>query len=73
MSQKKPEYKTNSLNPVYLLVDKIDGFTEEKKGSKYLTIFLTDSNSEVLKKYGEACSGIKDQIKKINNGKLGEY
>ena len=70
---KKPEYKINSANPLYLLVDEIDGFIEEKEASKYLNIAFTDSNNEVLKKYAEVWSGIKDQIKKINNGKLAEY
>ena len=36
-------------------------------------IALIDSNNEVLRKYSEIWSGIKDQIKKINDGKLGEY
>ena len=38
-----------------------------------MNIFFTDSNNEVLKKYAEVWSGIKDQIKKINNGQVGEY
>ena len=42
---------------------------KKKKRSKYLNISLTDSNSEILKKYAEILIGIKDQIKKINNGK----
>ena len=67
---KKPEYKISSVNSLYLLVDKINGFIEEKEGNKYLNIAFTDSNSEVLKKYTEVWSGIKDQITKINNGKL---
>ena len=46
---------------------------KKKEGSKYLNIVFTDSNSEVLKEYEEIWSGIKDQIKKINNGKLGKY
>ena len=46
---KKPEYSINSLNPLYLLVDKIKGFIEEKEGDKYLNISLTNSNNEVLK------------------------
>ena len=70
---KKDEYKINSVNPLYLIVGEIDGFTEEKEVNKYLNIALTDSNSEVLKKYVEIWIGIKDQIKKINDGKLGEY
>ena len=67
MSQ-KDEYKINSVNPLFLLVDQIDGFIEEKEGSKYL-FSLADSNSEVSEKYAEIWNGIKDQIKKINNGK----
>ena len=54
---KKDEYKINSLNPLYLLVHEIDDFVEEKECSKYLNISLTDSNSEVLKKYAEIWSG----------------
>ena len=46
---KKDEYKINSVNPIYLIVGKIDGFIEEKEGSKYLNIALSESNNEVLK------------------------
>ena len=60
---KKPEYSINSVNPLYLLIDEVDGFTEQK-GDKYLTY----SNSEVLKKYAEVWCRIVDQIKKINDG-----
>ena len=71
--QKKDEYKINSVNPLYLLVPRIDVFIEEKTGNKYVNIAFTDSNNEVLKKYAKVWSGIKDQIEKINNGKLEEY
>ena len=70
---KQDECKINSVNPLYLIVGEIDGFIEEKEESKYLNIALTDSNSEVLKKYAEIWSRIKYQIKKINHGKLGVY
>ena len=70
---RKHEYNINSVNPLYLHIDEINGFIEEKEGSKYLNIALTDSNSEVLKEYAEVWSGIGDQIKKINNGQVGEY
>ena len=56
-----------------MLVHRIDGFIEEKRGNKYLDIVFTDSNNEVLKKYAEIRSRIKDQIEKINNGTLEEY
>ena len=70
---KKEEYKINSVNPLYLLIYKIDGFIEEKTGNKYLNIVLTDNNDEVLRQYGEVLSGIKSCIEKINNTKSGEY
>ena len=57
---KKDKYKINSVNALYLLIHEIDDFTEEKEGSKYLNITLTDSSSTVLKKYAEIWSGIKD-------------
>ena len=47
---KKEEYKINSVNTLYLLIYKIDGFIEEKRGRKYLNIAFTDNNNEVLKK-----------------------
>ena len=50
---KKPEYNINSLNPIYLLIKKLDGFIDEKEGNKYLNITLTDSNNDVLIKYAE--------------------
>ena len=70
---KKPEYNINSLNLLYLLIGELDGFIEKKAGSKYLNISLTYNNNDVLIKYAEVWSGIKDQIKKINDGQIGEY
>ena len=70
---KKEEYKINSVNPLYLLIYKIYGLTEEKTGNKYLNNAFTDNNGEVLKKYKEVLSGIKSCIEKINNKKSGEY
>ena len=70
---KKPEYSINSVNPLYLLIDEVDAFIEEKEEDKYLNITLTDSNSEVLKKYAEVWCEIGDQMKKINDRQLGKY
>ena len=70
---KKDEYKINIVNSLYLLVNRIDGFIDEKEGDKYLNIASTDRNSEVLKKCLEVWSAIKGCIEKINNSKLGEY
>ena len=38
-----------SVNPLYLIIGKIDGFIEKKNGSKYLDFDSTDKNKEVLK------------------------
>ena len=73
LCHKISEYKINSVNSLYLMINRIDDFIEEKNGDKYLNIALTDRNSEVLKKYAEVWNGIKDFIEKINNNKLGEY
>ena len=72
MSQKKYQYIINSLNLLYLLVHKADGFIEEKR-HKYLNIASTDKNSEVIKKYSEVWNGINDCIEKIIDSKLREY
>ena len=71
--RKKPEYSINSVNPLYLIIGEIVGFVDEKEGNKYLNTAFTDSNNEVLKKYAGVWSVINDQIKKINNGLVGDY
>ena len=70
---KKTEGNVNSVNHLYLIINRIDGFIEEKNGNKYLNISDTSRNNEVLKKYSQALNGIKNFIKKINDNKLGEY
>ena len=70
---KNPEWNVNSVNPLYLMINRIDGFIDEKNGDKYLNISDTDRNSEVLKMYSEVWNRVKDCIEKINNSELGEY
>ena len=69
---KKSEYEISNVNPLYLMINRIHGFIEEKNGDKYLNIAPTDRNSEVLKKYSEVWNRIKDCIEKINKNKSGE-
>ena len=64
---KKREWNVNSVNPLYLMINRIDGFVEDKNGSKSLNISETDRNSELLKKYNQVFNGIKHHIKKIND------
>ena len=58
---------------MYLLIYKIVGFIEEKRGNKYLNIAFIDSNDELLRKYRKVLGGIKSGIEKRNNNKSGEY
>ena len=63
----KNEWNFNSVNPLYLMINRTDGFIEEKDGVKYLNTTNTGRNSEVLKKYSDVWNGIKDCIKKIKD------
>ena len=73
ITMKDSDYvKINSVNPLYLIIDEVDGHFEEKNGNKYLILDSTDKNKEVLIKYTKLWDGIKNSIEKVNN-KLGEY
>ena len=62
-----------SVNPLYLIIGKVDGHIEENNGNKYLVFDSIDENKKVLKKYTELWDGIKNEIETINSGKKGEY
>ena len=49
------------------IINKVDGYIEDKNGNKYLIFAFTDINKEVLRKYTELWDGIKNLIEKINN------
>ena len=36
----------NSVNPLYLIIDKVDGCIEKKKGNKYLNLVSTDKKKK---------------------------
>ena len=63
----------NSVNPLYLMLDKMIGQFEEKSGNKYLVLDDVNENKEVLKKYEEIWEGIKKEIETINGGEKIEY
>ena len=58
--------KINSVNPSYLIIDKVDGYIQESNGNKYLTLASTDQRKEVLTKQTELWDGIKYLIKTMN-------
>ena len=59
----------NSVNPLYLMIDKMIGHFEEKSGNKYLVLDDVNENKEVSQKYEEVWDGIKKEIEMINGGK----
>ena len=42
----------SSVNPLYLMINKMIGHFAEKNGSKYLVLDDVDENKEVSKKFG---------------------
>ena len=56
-----------SVNPLYLLINHGNGYIEEKGVNKYLIFDSTDENKELLKKYNDVWSGIKDKIKEVSS------
>ena len=57
----------NSVNPLYLNIDHVSGYIEEKGVNKYLIFDSTDENKELLKKYNDVFNGISNKIKEINS------
>ena len=45
-------------------IGEVDGYFEEINGNKYLTLFSTETNKEVLTKYIELSNKIKNSIEK---------
>ena len=49
---------------MYLIIDKVDWYIEEKNGNRDLTLVSTHKNKQVLTKCTELC----DKAKKTNAG-----
>ena len=63
-----------SVNPLYLIIGKVDGHIEENNGNKYLVfdsmeLHSTDENKKVLKKYRELWDGNENEIETISGVK----
>ena len=56
----------NSVNPLYLMINQMIAYFEEKNENKCLVLDEIDKNKEVLNKYEEVWEGIKKEIRKIN-------
>ena len=65
-------YDINSVNPLYLRINNVNGYIEEKDSNKYLVFDSTDENKELLKKYSDVFNGIMSKIREIDDDWL-EY
>ena len=61
----KPQWDVNSVNPLYLIINRIKVHFEEVHGDKYLIINF--ENGDIMQKYQDVFNGIKEIIKKIND------
>ena len=74
ITMKDSDYvKIKSVNPLYLIINEVDGHFEEKNGNKYLILDSTNKNKKVLTKYTELWVGTKNEIETINRSKVVEY
>ena len=60
-------YDINSVNPLYLRINNVNGYIEEKDSNKYLVFDSTDENKELLKKYNDVFNGIMSKIREIDD------
>ena len=56
-----------SVNPLYLRVDHVNGYIEEKGINKYLIFDSRGENKELLKKYSYVFNGIRDKLKEVRS------
>ena len=76
ITMKDSDYvKIHSINPLYLIMEEVDRYLEEKNENEYLTLVSTDKNKEVLIKYTEFSVKIKNLIEcnSIIAGKYEKY
>ena len=63
----------NSVNHLYLMIDKMIGHFEEKNGNKYLVLDDVNENKEVPQQYEDVWEGSKKETETINSGEKIEY
>ena len=66
MTIKDSKYvKVNILNPLYLIINKVNGYFEEINRDTFLTLVLTNESKEIINKNGELWSKIRNLIRLI--------
>ena len=68
MPIKNLSYTTiNSVNPLYLIINKINGYIEESTRKNYFTLVSTDEHKDALKNYEELLNKIRGIIRSVTN------
>ena len=68
----KKELKMYSINPLYLIFNKVDGYLVKINGNKFLTLVPTNESKEETKTYEELWIKIRDLIRSITEN-LDDY
>ena len=63
----KKDLKNVSVNPLYIIFGKINGYFEDINGDKYLMLLSTNESKEKIKKYEELSIKIRYLIRSITN------
>ena len=63
--QNQKYVKINSKNPLYLIIENMNGYFEKINKNKYLILVPTYESKEKIKKYEELWSTIRDVIRSI--------
>ena len=64
--------KIDSVSPLYLIFNKVNGYFEEINGNKYLALVHTNENKQKIKKYEELWIKIRDLIRSVTKN-LDDY
>ena len=65
--------KINSVNSLYLIIDKVNGYFEKVNENKYLTLVPTKEIKEIIKKYEELWRKIRELNRSITKNSDSYY
>ena len=55
--------KINSVNPLYLIISKVNGYFRGINGNRYSQLVLTNESKEIIKDYEKLWNEIRDLIR----------
>ena len=61
----KKDLKSYSVNPLYLIFNKVNGYFKKMNGNQHLMLVPTREREDKIKKYGELWNKIRDLIRSI--------